>query len=165
MSGMLKRLFRAFRAAPRTVAGPLRSPALASRLIDATANGPLLVELRNAPFGEDRAAATAAVLATLARPLHPRPLSVTADPERAPVPDVRLVLAFHPAPGLSPAELARGELRTVPPGDPLVLQAVLASGAEVLASAEGWAAGLGSSADPRFAALLRQAVRDLLADV
>jgi len=162
MPGLIKRIFDICNTAPATVAGPIRSPARHGSRDFASATGPLLVEIGNPACGSPRAETAAAVLAALSRPVCPRPISFTTDPERAAAPAIRVILSFHPSLDLSPAELARGVVRGIAPDARLTLLAVFASGAEVLASVEGRAGGVASPQDKGFAALVHQAVRELL---
>ena len=76
----------------------------------------------------------------------------------------RLILAFNPAPAQSADQLARGSLleNSAATGG-LRLLLVLAHKDAALTWVEGRIADCSGPADPAFAALLRQAMRDLLA--
>jgi hypothetical protein len=171
---MLKRLFSLGAAAaavliggcdgPVTVSGTWRSPAAASSLVYATTGGPLLVVVHGDPFGLAPPEFRAKVAEAMAGQTPSRPFGLTTDPEQAPRPDFRAVVAFGPPPDLDPKRLCRGPVPTAPPGgDRLTLVAAFCGGDDVLAWVSGRVDKPDGADGPRFRGLLAQVARELFA--
>jgi len=170
---MLKRIFALGAAAlssltagcgdgPATVSGTWRSPSTWSSLIYATSNGPLLVEVHGSPFGEPAASFRAAMAEAMTNRVFGRPTAFTANPEEAPHPRYRVVLAFNPAADADPRAMCRG---TVPvaaaPSERITVRGVFCDGGTMLASVSGWVAKVTGRDDPRFLKLMEQLTREL----
>lgn len=147
---------------PATVAGTWRSPATWSTMVYASAKGPLLVQVHGEPFGLQPADFRSAVADAMSNQVIGRVVHFTADPEAAPHPQYRVVLAFDPPPGQAVEALCAGRVATAArSGERITVQAAFCDGERALASAQGWVAKVDGPADKRFRQLLGQVVRDL----
>ncbi len=102
---------------------PQSSDVARGTLLDAAAAGPVLLEVRDNPFAGDVARSFAAAASETSVGFT---ASFTTDRSRAARPDVRLVVQFFPAPGVSSAEVcdsSRAVARTAPGGNLAVLVA------------------------------------------
>lgn len=147
---------------PATVAGTWRSPAAWSSLVYATSAGPLLVEVHGSPFGEPAAAFRTAMAAAMTDRVFGRPTAFTADPQAAPHPRFRVVLAFNPPADSDPRALCQGQVATAAAaGDRITVQGAFCDGATLLASVQGWVARVQGRDDKRFVQLIGQLTREL----
>lgn len=170
---MLKRLFSLGAAAlaaltsgcgdgPATVAGTWRSPAAWSSMIYATSAGPMLVEVHGDPFGQSAAAFRAAIATAMTNQLIGRATAFTSDPQQAPQPRYRVVLAFNPPADADAHHLCEGRIATAAtPQERLTVLGAFCDGSTLLASVSGWVAKVDGSDDRRFRQLIGQLTRDL----
>lgn len=172
-TGMLKRLLTIGAAAltalvsgcgdgPATVAGGWRSPATWSSMIYATKDGPLLVEIHGAPFGLPPARFRTAVAEAMTNAIFGRPSTFTTDPQQAPQPRYRVVLAFNAPDNTDPRDLCRGQVATLAQtGDRITVHGAFCEDATLLASIRGWVAKVQGAEDERFRRLISQLTREL----
>lgn len=151
---------------PATVGGTWRSPAAWSSLIYATSAGPMLIEVHGDPFGEPPAQFRARVAEAMTNQIIGRPTAFTDDPQAAPQPRYRVVLAFNAPDSADARQLCEGPVATTPqpgaqPGQRVTVLGGFCDGTTLLASVKGWVAKVDGSDDRRFRQLLGQAVRDL----
>lgn len=146
---------------PATVAG-WRSPAAWSSLVHATSKGPLLVEMHGTAFAMAAPDFRASVVEAMAGGVFGRPTAFTLDPQLAPEPRYRAVLAFNAPASTDPRDLCRGQVATaVETPERVTVHAAFCDGASLLASIRGWVAKVESSDDPRFRRLVNQLTREL----
>lgn len=147
---------------PATLSGTWRSPATWSSLVYATSHGPLLVEVHGSPFGEPVPEFRAAMAAAMTNKVFGRPTAFTADPQAAPQPRFRAVLAFNPPPDTDARALCEGRIATAAlPGERITVQGAFCDGNTVLASVQGWVAKVQGRDDRRFQMLIGQLTREL----
>jgi hypothetical protein len=150
---------------PSTVPGGYRSAAAWSSFVYATADGPLLLELRGDPFGSNRAALGKAVADGLAAGIPARPFRLTTDASSARHPQFRLVMVLGAAPDLDPADICKGRVRHAAApvdGGRLGVLAAFCDGETLLSSVQGWVGKVSDEGDPRFRQLMGQVARDLM---
>lgn len=147
---------------PATVSGTWRSPAAWSSLVYATSHGPLLLEVHGSPFGDPAPEFRAAMATAMTNKVFGRPTAFTADPQAAPQPRYRVVLAFNPPSDSDPHALCRGEVATAAnPGERVTVQGAFCDGTALLASVQGWVAKVQGRDDRRFVQLIGQLTREL----
>lgn len=149
---------------PATVGGTWRSPAAWSSMVYASSEGPLLVQVFGDPFDQGLAAWRAQVAEAMSGRLIGRPLAFTADPQAAPRPNFKVMLAFNPSKALSADDLCAGKPAFTQPetaGKITVLAAFCGGDGKPLATVQGWVAKIEGPADKRLGQLLGQVVRDL----
>lgn len=147
---------------PATLAGTWRSPAAWSSLVYATSAGPLLVEVHGSPFGEPAAEFRAAIAAAMTNKVFGRPTAFTADPQTAPQPRFRVVLAFNAPASTDARALCQGTVATAAaPGDRITVHGAFCDGTTLLASIQGWVAKVQGRDDKRFQQLIGQVTREL----
>lgn len=147
---------------PATVAGTWRSPAAWSSMIYATSKGPLLIEVHGDPFGQDAAGFRTQLAEAMTNQIFGRPTAFTADPERAPEPRYRVVLAFNAPDSTDARQLCTGRVATAAKGgERVAVLGAFCDGGTLLASVTGWVAKVDSPGDKRFRQLMGQVVRDL----
>ncbi|HLO77614.1 MAG TPA: hypothetical protein VK196_14245 [Magnetospirillum sp.] len=147
---------------PATVAGTWRSPAAWGSMIYATSHGPMLVEVYGAPFGTPAPEFRAAIAAAMTNRVFGRPTAFTADPEQAPQPRYRAVLAFNAPPDTDAHALCQGRVATAAePAERITVQAAFCDGTTLLASVQGWVAKVDGAGDRRFQQLIAQLTREL----
>lgn len=147
---------------PATVSGTWRSPATWSSLVYATSKGPLLVEVHGSPFGDAAPEFRAALAAAMTDKVFGRPTAFTADPQAAPQPRYRVVLAFNPPADTDAHALCRGEVATAAaPAERITVQGAFCDGTTLLASVQGWVAKVQGRDDRRFLQLIAQLTREL----
>lgn len=147
---------------PATLAGTWRSPATWSSMVYATNNGPMLIEVHGSPFGDPLPAFRAALAAAMTNKVFGRPTAFTADPEQAPQPRYRVVLAFNPPPDTDARALCEGRVATAHGRqEKITVQGAFCDGTTLLASIQGRVAKVAGSDDPRFLRLIEQLTREL----
>ena len=147
---------------PATVGGTWRSPAAWSSMIYATAKGPMLVEVHGDPFGAEPARFRALVASAMTNQIIGRPTAFTADPQGAPEPHFRVVLAFNPPDNADARHLCAGQVATAAQaGDRITVLGAFCDGATLLASVRGWVGKAEGPEDKRFRQLMGQVVRDM----
>lgn len=147
---------------PATLAGTWRSAATWSSMIYATSTGPLLVEVHGAPFALPAAEFRTQIAAAMTNHVFGRPTAFTADPQQAPHPRYRVVLAFNPAMDTDPRALCDGRVATAAtPQERITVQGAFCDGATLLASISGWVAKVSGPDDRRFSQLMAQLTREL----
>jgi len=170
---MLKRLFSLGAAAlaamtsgcgdgPATMAGTWRSPAAWSSMIYATSSGPMLVEIHGDPFGGNAAEFRALVASAMTNQIIGRPTAFTIEPEVAPQPRFRVVLAFNAPDSADANLLCAGQVAIAAmPSEKVTVLGAFCDGATLLASVRGWVAKVEGPQDKRFRQLMGQVVRDM----
>lgn len=147
---------------PATLAGTWRSPAAWSSLVYATSNGPLLVEVHGSPFGDPAPDFRTAIAAAMTNKVFGRPTAFTAEPQAAPQPRYRVVLAFNAPASTDPRDLCQGHVATAAtPGDRITIHGAFCDGTTLLASIQGWVAKVQGRDDKRFQQLIGQVTREL----
>lgn len=148
---------------PSTVPGEQRNAATWSTFFAATASGPLLLEVHGNPFDLPMADLRGRVARAMAAAIPARPFAMTTDPQQAPLPKVRVVVAFGAPPGVNLSELCAGRAPVAVRAEAgrVDLQAVFCEGGTPLSSVRGWVAKIDGPDDSRFARLLGQVMRDL----
>ncbi|EME70606.1 hypothetical protein H261_07563 [Paramagnetospirillum caucaseum] len=149
---------------PSTVPGGYRSPATWSTFFSATSSGPLLLEVHGDPFGGSAADLRAGVARAMSAALPGRPFTMTTDPQAAPSPKIRVVVAFGAPPSLDAAELCAGRVVTAAArgeGGRVELLAAFCSSGGTLSWVRGWVARVEGPDDARFTRLLGQVMREL----
>ncbi|MBC7952037.1 MAG: hypothetical protein H7Z12_09510 [Rhodospirillaceae bacterium] len=170
---MLKRLFSLGAAGmaalvsgcgdgPATVAGTWRSPAAWSSMIYATSKGPMLIEVHGDPFGLDAAGFRSQLAQVMTNQIMGRATAFTADPEAAPQPRYRVVLAFNAPDTADARHLCEGRIATaIAPSEKVTVLGAFCDGGTLLASVRGWVVKVDGPDDKRFRQLISQVVRDL----
>lgn len=147
---------------PASVAGTWRSPATWSSMVYASSAGPLLVEIHGDPFRLPPAEFRAQVAALMSNQVMGRPMILTADPQAAPHPQFRVVLAFNPPDNSDVSRLCQGAVATAAePREKITVLAVFCDHDRLLSSVQGWVAKVDGPADKRFRRLLGQLTREL----
>jgi hypothetical protein len=147
---------------PATVAGTWRSPAAWSTMIYATSAGPMLVEVHGDPFGQDAARFRTHIAAAMTNQIMGRPTAFTADPQQAPQPRYRVVLAFNPPADADAHQLCEGRISVAAsPQERLTVLGAFCDGTTLLASIRGWVAKVEGPDDRRFRQLMGQVTREL----
>lgn len=138
-------------------------PVVWSSMIYAAKDGPILVEAAGAPGGRATGAIGPLVADYMTGAVIGYPASFTADPARAPRPNLRTVMVINPAPSLTEFQACSGDLAFIagqPPGR-VTLFGAFCNGGRPLTSIRGAAEGVTGPTDPQFVALIRQATQGL----
>lgn len=147
---------------PATVAGTWRSAATWSSMVYATSTGPMLVEVHGSPFALPADQFRAAIAAAMTDRVFGQPTAFTADPQLAPRPRYRVVLAFNPPADSDARALCEGRVATaVTAGERITVQGAFCDGPNLLASINGWVAKVNGPDDRRFIQLMAQLTREL----
>ncbi len=141
----------------------IRSPATASSMVHATAEGPMLVEVAGQPFAVPPPDFAAHVAAAMSRGITGREVGFTADAAAAPRPDFRAVAVFAPERVVAAEAACAGGLNPTGagPGDDLHLLLVFCHRERELAAVTGRLPAPGGADDPRLRKLLERATREL----
>lgn len=150
---------------PATVSSTVRSAATWSNMVYASSTGPILVEVRGAPFGSPPAQFREQIAGMMSGQVIGRRVTFTADPAQAPRPLIRVSLAFNPPESADPRQLCDGTIATAAqpaaPGEKITVLAAFCDKDQLLSSVKGWVSRVASQDDPRFRDLMGQVVRDL----
>ncbi len=127
-------------------------------------HGPLLVDIRGHPHGEDDAALDAAVIGAMTQAItwsaDPR---FTANPSAGPGSSFRVIVTLNGVGGLGGRDQCRGmsEGGGPLPNGRVQIVATFCDGEGVLANVRGHTARTDGVDDPRFSRLIRQVTRDM----
>lgn len=118
--------------------------------------------MHGSPFGDAAPEFRAALAAAMTDKVFGRPTAFTADPQAAPQPRYRVVLAFNPPADTDAHALCRGEVATAAaPAERITVQGAFCDGTTLLASVQGWVAKVQGRDDRRFLQLIAQLTREL----
>lgn len=134
-----------------------------SSMTYAAKDGPILVDTIGSPGGQATGALGPMVAQAMTGAVLGYPAQFTADPTRVPHPNFRTVMVFNPAPSLTEGQACGGNPAVLagPPSGRMGIFAAFCNGGRPLNSVRGSAEVVGGAADPRFAALVRQATFQL----
>ncbi len=152
---------------PSTVPGGYRHAATWSTFFSATSSGPLLLEVHGNPFGASASEVKAGVAKAMSASLPSRPFSMTLDPQAAPAPKIRVVVALGVPQTLDAAELCAGRVVTAAAradGGRIDVLAAFCDGGGLLSSVRGWVTKVDGPEDSRFTRLMGQIMRELAGD-
>lgn len=152
---------------PSTVPGGYRNPATWSTFFAATSSGPLLLEVHGDPFGASAAELRSQVAKAMSAAIPARPFAMTADPQAASLPKVKVVVALGAPANLDAAELCAGRAVTAAAradGGRIEVMAAFCHGGSLLSWVRGWVAKVDGPQDARFARLMGQVMRELAGD-
>lgn len=129
--------------------------------------GPLPVDIRGRPHGDDDLARNDAVIGAMTQAItwtaNPR---FTADGSASLRSAIRVVVTFNGTGGVGGGEQCRGVSTgggPLPDGE-IRIAATFCDGEDMLANVRGRVARTGGTDDPRFSRLIRQVTRDMFAD-
>ncbi|MFN3076798.1 MAG: hypothetical protein ABT940_07965 [Alphaproteobacteria bacterium] len=162
-SGLWTTVTTVVRDGPSVVTSYVHPSGTRDFMVYAAGKGPILVELHGNPFSPPDAMGVEAILRTMGGAVGGcRTLAFTIDPEQAPHPEFRVVLAFQAPVNLDGRSLCGGMIPpTVPDRDRLALLAVFCNGTNLLAEVRGRVGTASGPGDPRFQQMLAQVTRSL----
>jgi hypothetical protein len=142
----------------------VRSVGSWNEFVYASSDGPVLVEIRNNPWGIGRETLEGRVLSAMEGAIAERLARYTTDPAQAPHANYRVILMFQPPKMLGANELCAGEAVTArPPEEPgrIDLLAAFCHKGEKVAEVVSWARKITGPEDNRFSQLIAQTTRHL----
>lgn len=149
---------------PVTQQSYIRQSGTYSDFVYASADGPILVEIRGEPFQGAQAALEGTVLAALDGAFPERPARFTLDPSQAAHANYRIAMMFDPPKTASGLQLCAGEGLVQQPNEPgkvNILMSFCHKG-ERLAESWGWVRKVTGPEDARLAKLVHFAARHLV---
>jgi len=130
----------------------------------ATGKGAILTIIAGNPFGGPKEEFDALVRRLMYKQNRELPAEFVASPGDRTRPPYKVVVAFNKEPGISPAEMCANPLAipTVPEKTQLRIDIAFCHGDTSKSDTSGYASNVSSTADPKFASLIRQATYTML---
>ena len=134
-----------------------------SRVVYASTDGPVLVQILSTPSGFDKSAADRVIVDAMSRSLSQLIVRFTDDPSLAPRPRFRVILVFDPEPGFGPGRLCEGDQpQIVRRDDRINITAVACSDDERWSQVRGHVGTVNDPSDRLFVELIKQVTLELL---
>jgi len=134
-----------------------------SRLVYASTDGPVLVQILGSPSGFDKVAADRVIVDAMSRSISQLIVRFTDDPSLAPRPRFRVILVFDPEPGFGPNRLCEGDQpQVVRRDDRINITAVACSNEERWSQVRGHVRTVDDPNDKLFVELIKQVTLELL---